>query len=105
MAFQSSESERRDQSLEPAGDEGVGEISVGAGTGCGFGVGFLAEATAGVDDGWGDGRTAGAAAFAGADAAREVPRAGSGVMMLTGGVDAAEGKSALVGLPVGTEDG
>jgi hypothetical protein len=27
--------------------------------------------------------------------------AGSGVMILTGGVDAAEGKSALVGLPVG----
>jgi len=29
---------------------------------------------------------------------------GSGVMMLTGGVDAAEGKSALVGLPVGSDD-
>ena len=30
---------------------------------------------------------------------------GSGVMMLTGGVEAAVGKSALVGLPVGTDGG
>ena len=32
-----------------------------------------------------------------------VGAAGSGVMMLTGGVEAADGKSALVGLPVGIE--
>jgi hypothetical protein len=30
---------------------------------------------------------------------------GSGVMMLTAGVEAAEGKSALVGLPVGIDGG
>ena len=30
---------------------------------------------------------------------------GSGVMMLTGGVDAADGNSALVGLPVGIDGG
>lgn len=30
---------------------------------------------------------------------------GSGVMMLTGGVDAELGNSALVGLPVGTDGG
>ena len=35
------------------------------------------------------------------DAVDPVP--GSGVMMLTAGVEAAEGKSALVGLPVGID--
>ena len=33
------------------------------------------------------------------------PVAGSGVMMFTGGVEAADGNSALVGLPVGIDDG
>jgi hypothetical protein len=45
---------------------------------------------------------------AGDDAGRRgaaCPATGSGVMMLTGGVEAAVGKSALVGLPVGTPGG
>ena len=33
------------------------------------------------------------------------PSGGSGVMMLTGGVEAAVGNSALVGLPVGADGG
>jgi len=41
-----------------------------------------------------------AAAARGAGGVADVP--GSGVMMLTGGVEAAVGNSALVGLPVGT---
>ena len=55
----------------------------GAGVGRGDGTGALAVDTGGR----------------GADA---VPVPGSGVMILTGGVEAAEGNSALVGLPVGT---
>lgn len=42
-----------------------------------------------------------AAAAAGCD----LGVAGSGVMMLTGGIDEADGNSALVGLPVGIEGG
>ena len=49
---------------------------------------------------------AAAAGERGADVAAAAGwRAGSGVMMLTGGVDAALGKSALVGLPVGIDGG
>ena len=44
----------------------------------------------------------GAVVAAGAGA---VPADGSGFMMLTGGIDAEVGKSALVGLPVGTVAG
>src|SRR5206468_4046511 len=40
-----------------------------------------------------------------ARAADEAPVNGSGVMMLTGGIEAALGKSALVGLPVAPGDG
>ena len=40
-----------------------------------------------------------------AGAACRVVAVGSGFMMLTGGVDEALGNSALVGLPVGTDDG
>ncbi len=79
----------------------------------GFGAGcFLAAAKAGVAvAGAGVGRGDGNGAFAtdddagvrGADAVVAEP--GSGVMMLTGGVEDAEGKSALVGLPVGIDDG
>ena len=50
----------------------------------------------------------GAAGDAGAAAARgfgAAPSGGSGVMMLTGGVEAAVGNSALVGLPVGIDGG
>ena len=64
-------------------------------------AGFLADASAAAG-GRGDGTgalAAGAAAAARGAGAAVVP--GSGVMMLTGGVEAAEGKSALVGLPVG----
>ena len=48
---------------------------------------------------------AGVVVEAGADAdARDGDGPGSGVMMLTAGVEAAVGNSALVGLPVGTDD-
>ena len=62
--------------------------------------GFLAAASAGAASGV-------AAAVA---RPRPAPAArrrgpGSGVMMLTGGVEAAVGKSALVGLPVGIDGG
>jgi hypothetical protein len=62
--------------------------------------GFLAADVAGAAGcGGGDGVVgAGAGRMAGAEV-------GSGVMMLTAGVDAADGKSALVGLPVGTDGG
>jgi hypothetical protein len=67
----------------------------------GFGVGgFLADATAGA----GVGCAAGSGAAAPGAAPRGVPVPGSGVMMLTGGVEAALGNSALVGLPVGIDD-
>jgi hypothetical protein len=72
----------------------------------GFGAGgFFAAAS--VGDGAAAGRGEGDGVFAaGAAVARGVDEAvatpGSGVMMLTGGVEAALGKSALVGLPVGT---
>lgn len=52
----------------------------------------------------GRGTGAGVAAALGADDADD-PADGSGVMMLTGGIDADEGNSALVGFPVGTDDG
>src|SRR6185437_14167623 len=81
----------KDQSLDAAG----GAIWTGAAAVRGFGAGFLA-ATAG--------RGAGAfATAAGARAAADA--AGSGFMMLTGGVDAALGNSALVGRPVGIDVG
>lgn len=75
----------------------------------GFGTGgFLAAATAGAA---GVGRGAGNGALVadddagvrGADDVADVP--GSGVMMLTAGVEDAEGNSALVGLPVGIDGG
>ena len=75
----------------------------------GAAVGFLAAVGAGagvvaaVTERGGDGAAgeAGAAAAAGGDGFA----GGSGVMMLTGGVEAEVGNSALVGLPVGTDDG
>ena len=79
-------------------------VAAGVGTGvgvcAGFGAGFFAAATAGGVVGRGDGNGAFAvgAAGCGGDGVGAAP--GSGVMMLTGGVEAAEGKSALVGLPV-----
>jgi hypothetical protein len=64
----------------------------------------LADASVGVDAaaGRGDGNGAVATGRAAGGGAAEP---GSGVMMLTGGVEAALGKSALVGLPVGIDGG
>ena len=58
-------------------------------------AGFLAAAAGGCV-------AAGVATFGAAGAAAEGGLVGSGVMMLTGGIDAALGKSKLVGRPVGT---
>ena len=66
--------------------------------------GFFAAASAGAAVG----RAAGAgatAAPAGGLAAEADPGPGSGVMILTGGVEAELGNSALVGLPVGADGG
>jgi hypothetical protein len=83
--------------VEAAGAVGASDVA-GNGVRAGFGVAcLLAAATAGDADAVGRGE---GAAAAGADACAVVV-VGSGVMMLTGGVEAALGKSALVGLPVG----
>src|SRR5215218_11330876 len=76
--------------------------------GAGAGGGFLATACACGGAAAAGGR--GAAGNAGAAVADDdgfgaAPSGGSDVMMLTGGVDAAVGKSALVGLPVGMDGG
>ena len=76
----------------------------------GAGGGFLAAACACGDAGGGAAAAGrGAAGNPGAAAADDgfgaAPSGGSGVMMLTGGVDAEVGNSALVGLPVGTDGG
>jgi len=63
----------------------------------------LAAASAGAGVGRGDGN--GAVASDGAGRCADGAAVGSGVMMLTGGVEAAVGKSALVGLPVGIDGG
>jgi hypothetical protein len=92
---------------------GAGAIWTGAAGAAGarFGAGgFLAAASVGDDaaDVAAAGRGAGTgAAVAAGGCARVADGAvpGSEVMMLIGGVEAALGKSALVGLPVGTEAG
>ena len=93
---------------------GAGEICTGAAGGRFGAGGFLAAAGAGAaaavvaaaDAGRGVGT---GASWTGAAAARPAggvgPLPGSGVMMLIGGVEAADGKSALVGWPVGIEGG
>jgi len=100
-----------DQSFDAAGADGVGESSVGWATGAGAGDGcgclaadfFTADAAgAGDCEGAGLGCAAGAAAVADAGFSRAT---GSGDMMLTGGIEFEDGKSALVGLPVGSEGG
>ena len=66
------------------------------------------EAAAGLGVGRADGDGAFAAdggGEAGGDRGCADAGPGSGDMMLTGGVEAADGKSALVGLPVGTDAG
>src|SRR5437763_246735 len=83
----------------------VGAIWTGAVADARFGC-FLAAANAG-DVAAAGGRGAGTGAVA-ADAATGGLAAagpGSGVMMLTGGVEDALGNSALVGLPVGADGG
>jgi hypothetical protein len=60
-------------------------------------IGAAAEA------GRGDGKGAFATAGRGGDGGVAAP--GSGVIMLTGGVEAAVGKSALVGLPISVDGG
>ena len=62
-------------------------------------------AAAGDCEGVGLGRAAGAAAVAGGFSRSRSRAVGSGDMMLTGGIEFEDGKSALVGLPVGTDGG
>jgi hypothetical protein len=74
------------------------------------GGGFLAAVCAGGDAGGVAAAGRGAGGDAGAAAADDggfgaAPSSGSGVMMLTGGVEAEVGNSALVGLPVGMDGG
>ena len=96
------------QSFDAAGAPGGGSSGTGAGgcwaAGVCFGAAsfFLAAAIAEAAVAGGRGDADGAFAAGGDAGARgAVDAVGSGVMMLTGGVEAAEGKSALVGLPVG----
>jgi hypothetical protein len=81
-----------------------GVIDVGAAGRFGAGGGFLAAASAGVP---GEAAASGLAAlapgWAGCCPPGEEPVPGSGTMMLTAGVEAALGNSALVGLPVGND--
>jgi hypothetical protein len=86
-----------------AGAPGAGASGTGAGVCADFGAAcFLPAAGANAVAGRGEGN---GALAAGVDATERGAGAGvvpgSGIMMLTGGVEAAEGKSALVGLPVG----
>src|SRR5438477_11246796 len=74
----------------------VGEVA-GRGAGNGGGAAGVEDTAAGA--GFGEDAFAAGAVARGAD---DVVVPGSGVMMLTGGVEAALGNSALVGLPVGT---
>ena len=89
--------------MDAVGADGASDMA-GAGVGVWLAFGppcFLAEARAGEPEG--DGRDVGiGVAAAGTGECDADAVAGSGVMMLTGGVDAALGNSALVGLPVGT---
>jgi hypothetical protein len=75
-------------------------------------AGFLAAATAGVGRGEGNGALVSAGDEDGGDDEADargvevvVACPGSGAMMLMGGVEAAVGKSALVGLPSGMDGG
>ena len=85
-----------------AGGGELGVIGVGArtafGAGCFFAAAGGAAACVAVGRAAGSGALA-AGAVAWRDGAADPGAPGSGIMMLTGGVDAADGKSALVGLP------
>jgi hypothetical protein len=102
---------KRHQSFEAsgAGAPGAGASWTGAGVCCGGGAacfvvaGFLAAATAGAADAAGRAGGDGALGVVDGALARGTAGAalGSGFMILIGGVEAAVGNSALVGLPVG----
>ena len=100
----------KDQSSVAAGAATAGAAGA-AGTGeswIGFAFGaacFFAAVEAGDERAAGGLGWAFAAAGGDRGAGGAVAVAGSGVMMLTGGVDAALGNSALVGLPVGNDAG
>ncbi|CCE05424.1 hypothetical protein BRAS3843_1380044 [Bradyrhizobium sp. STM 3843] len=79
---------------------GAGAAAGGFGFG---GAGFFAGTWAWLAATAGDGCARGAGAAAAGAAERDVDAVGSGAMMLTGGVEAALGNSALVGLPVGID--
>src|SRR5258705_4578056 len=91
-------------SLLAAGASAAGE-ELGGASGVGaravFGAACFLAVWAGGDAGRDSGSGADKAGAAARDAEGAGALPGSGVMMLTGGVDAADGKSALVGLPVG----
>jgi len=96
---------------EAAGAAAAGAIDVGAAGRCLAAGCFLADAIAEAGDTGGEpAAVAAGACFAAADSAGRCPRGepavpGSGVMMLTAGVLAELGNSALVGRPVGTDAG
>ena len=85
----------------PGGGASCTGADVCLGAGCFLAAACAEAAAAGRGDGDGAFETGGDAGARGVDGACDA--VGSGVMMLTGGVDAAEGKSALVGLPVGID--
>jgi hypothetical protein len=104
----------QDQSLEVSGAGGGINVVGGAGAGAGCAGVMLCRGGFFEPDGveavvCGGGRDGGGGAAelaAGAGAVREVDaEPGSGAMMLTAGVDDADGNSALVGRPVGVEGG
>src|SRR3954453_415809 len=96
------------QSFDVSGADAAGGCAswTGPAVVCFAAAGFLGAAC--VAAGRGDGKGAFAEEDGAGAAARAVPAAppaaGSENMMLTAGVDAAEGNSALVGLPVGIDD-
>lgn|SRR5690349_7260324 len=97
-------------SLSAAGGAGVeagGASGTGAAAGARFAAGCFLAAAAGAAGAAACAEAAAGARGAGAAFAAGAAwrGAGSGVMMLTGGVDEALGNSALVGLPVGIDGG
>ena len=83
---------------------------IGVGARAAFGAGCFFAAAGGVAASLADGRAAGNGAVEAGVApwrggAADPGAPGSGAMMLTGGVDDADGKSELVALPAGNPDG
>ena len=77
-------------------DDGAGASGTGPAEGCFFGAAGCFFGAGGVVA-----VAAARGAGAGGGAKRGAPNGGSGVMMLTGGIEDEVGKSALVALPVG----